>query len=996
MAPSASTKKKRAIFIGIGVTLMLVVIIVPISIELSQEKNEPRSTINNRIECFPFKNMTSDTCTKAGCLWEVVSGQPSCFLPDTSVYGYEELRVEHKDASVMDLTLKLKKSPRWIKFILGFFLLAIVVTAIVVPIVLTASDTEPTTPSPSTPTTTMATTFPPSVNYDRIECYPFSKRVCHSQIKLESLYLRRICILQIDGELMNLPDEAGFKIDIRRRRNEDDSIIFSLYGGDIDQVTFEVNYYSDSTLSFAFYPKNEDRFGLRPPVTVTPPTTGATEDIQYEVQLSSNEKGQPFNFQIIRKNSGAVIFDTSMGGLTIAEQFLMRDVNAYGAQPFYMASEEDGSSHGVFLFNSHAMDVTTMPNPGITFRAIGGMLEFFVFLGPQPESVVKQYGDVIGRTFMPPYFALGFQLSRWGYKNTSEIRDAIDRTRAVEIPHDIQYVDIDYMDKRRDFTIDPVNFADLPALVDEVKRDGLKFGIILDPAIAHELLGYPPFSRGDKDKVFVQWANSTYKPDGQAANDNNLYGRVWPRRETAFPDFFKNATKQWWTEEIRLFHKEQKLNFDLLWIDMNEPSNFLTGTLLKCPPNRWDDPPYETMAANVGATGRLSEKTICMASLFGEEDEFLHYEVHSLYGHSHAMATQSAVRQVLAGKRSMVLSRSTFAGSGKYAGHWLGDNYSTWKQMANSIIGMVEFNMFNIPYVGPDICGFNLNAEEEMCERWMELGAFYPFSRNHNSFLFKDQDPGQWPDTVAVSSRKALNIRYRLLPYLYTLFYDSHTVGGTVARPLYHEYPMDINARSIDKQFMWGPALLISPVLQPGETSVEVYLPKDVWYDYYTGIRITASGSNTFSAPRDYINLHLRGGYILPAQKPALNTMISRNNNFELLVPLDDNNYAIGKLFWDDGESVNTIEDGLYQINTFEFSGETLNIKVEKGSDDAWGGISQLLDTIQFMGWSSEPAKISVNGTDVETTLYEYNETSKNLFLFYKFSMNEDYVVEFR
>ncbi|XP_057366105.2 maltase-glucoamylase-like [Daphnia carinata] len=960
----------------------------------------------------------------------------------------------------MSLTVKLKKSPKWIKFILGFVLIAIIITAIVVPIVLPVPDnsttgTGTTSTSLTTPTTTTvtnptsaATTVPPSVNNNRLECYPFKNMVeenCTASGCLwdsangyPNCYLPDSSVYgyEIDGELMNLPDEAGFKIDIRRRRNEDESIIFSLYGGDFDQVTFEVNYYSDSTLGFAFYPKNEDRFGLRPPVSVTPPTTSVTENILYEVQLISNEKGQPFNFQIIRKKSGAVIFDTSMGGLTIAEQFLMistklpthylygfgenthdtllhdmnyriwpifsrgqapgmANLNVYGAQPFYMASEEDGLSHGVFLLNSHAMDITTMPNPGITFRAIGGMLEFFVFLGPEPESVVKQYSDVIGRTFMPPYFALGFQLSRWGYKNTSEIRDAIDRTRAVEIPHDVQYADIDYMDGRRDFTIDPVNFADLPALVDEVKKDGLRFGIILDPAIAHESFRYPPFTRGDNDKVFVQWANSTYKPDDQAANDNNLYGRVWPRRQTAFPDFLKNATKRWWTEEIRLFREEQKLNFDILWIDMNEPSNFLTGTLLKCPPNRWDDPPYETMAANVGATGRLSEKTICMASLFGEEDEFLHYEVHSLYGHSHAMATQSAVRQVLTRKRSMVLSRSTFAGSGKYAGHWLGDNYSTWKQMANSIIGMLEFNMFNIPYVGADICGFILNADEELCERWMELGAFYTFSRNHNAIVFRPQDPGQWPDTVAVSSRKALNIRYRLLPYLYTLFYDSHTVGGTVARPLYHEYPKDIYARSIDKQFMWGPALLISPVLRQGETSVDVYLPDDVWYDYYTGIRITVSGSTTFSAPRDYINLHLRGGYILPAQKPALNTMISRENNFELLVALNENNYAIGKLFWDDGESVNTIEDGRYQINTFELNRETLNIKVENGSADAWNGIPQLLDTVQFMGWSSEPTKISVNGVDVETTSYEYNETSKNLFLFYNFSMNEDYVVVF-
>ncbi|XP_046655180.1 maltase-glucoamylase, intestinal-like [Daphnia pulicaria] len=931
MAPSAATKKKRLIFIGIGVTLMLVVIIVPISIELSQEKNQVPSTLDNRIECFPFKNMGSENCTKAGCLWETVSGQPSCFLPDSSVYGYE-----------------------------------------------------------------------------------------------------------INSAQTNFPNNKGFSINLRRIRSADGTQSFSLYGNDIDEITFAVNYHSDNTLGIAFYPKGANPEQLRPPVAITFPNKEIS-DQRYEARLVNTGIGQPFNFQIIRRSSKVVIFDTSMGGLTVAKQFLMlstklpseylyglgenthdtflhdmnyrmwpifsrdispidEDVNLYGAHPFYMVCENDGSSHGVFFYNSHSIDVTTMPNPGLTFRTIGGMLEFFVFLGPEPESVVKQYSDVIGKTFMPPYFALGFQLSRWGYKNTSEIRQVIDRTRSVYIPHDIQYADIDYMDGRRDFTIDPDNFGDLPALVDEVKQDGLRFIIILDPAIAND---YQTYDRGVALSVYAEWVNATIKPDDQPTDSNIIIGNVWPDNKTAFPDFFKKSTETWWTEEIRLFY--QQLKFDALWIDMNEVSNFDTNLYsdkLQCPTNEWDDPPYETMAAHTGPTYRLSDKTICMVTKFGDvSQERLHYEVHNLYGYSQAIVTQRAVRQVLSGKRSMVLSRSTFAGSGQYTGHWLGDNFSTWKNMADSIIGMMEFNMFGMPYIGADICGFIFDTTEEMCERWMEIGAFYPFSRNHNNIDAIDQDPGIWPTTVAASGRKALNIRYRLLPYLYTLFYESHTTGSTVIRPLYHEFSQDRKARSIDKQFMWGPALLISPVLEEGKLSVDVYIPDDVWYDYYTGARVTVLGSTTLSAPRDHINLHLRGGYILPAQKPALNTMLSRQNNFELLVPLNDQNSASGKMFWDDGESANTIEDGLYQINTFELSNNLLTMKVEMVAESTWTGISQMLDTIEIMGWPNSPTKVSVkNSTDIWTLNadeYFYIVETKRLTISHEFDMNKDYTVQF-
>jgi len=708
-----------------------------------------------------------------------------------------------------------------------------------------------------------------------------------------------------------------------------------------------------------------------------------------------------------------------MGGLTVAEQFLMistklptrylygmgennhdsfvhnmtyktwpifardqppdyDDFNLYGAHPFYMVTENDGSSHGVFFFNSHSMDVTTMPNPGLTLRTIGGILEFFVFLGPTPAEVIQQYTSVVGRTFMPPYFSLGFQISRWGYKNTGEISAVVNRTRSANIPQDIQYADIDYMDGKRDFTIDPVNFAGLPKLVDDIKAEGVRFVVILDPTIA---VDYDVFARANASKAFIEYANSSV-----------VIGNVWPDAPVAFVDFFKSSAQDWWTDEIVNLYN--MIHFDALWIDMNEPSNFDTNIYsdkLHCPVNKYDDPPYETMAAHTGTVKRLSDKTICMTTKQGDNGEFLHYDVHSLYGYTEAIATKKAVLEAT-GKRSMVLSRSTFSGSGKYTGHWLGDNFARWSNMGDSIIGMFEFNMFGIPYNGADICGFIGETTEELCERWVELGAFYPFSRSHNGLEYADQDPAMW-DSVATAARKALMIRYRLLPYLYTLFYDSHTTGSTVVRPLYHEYPKDSATWSLDKQFLWGPAFMITPVLEQNQTSVKAYFPDDVWYDYYTGARVPSTGDLVLDAPRDFINLHVRGGFILPAQKPALNTMLSRQNNFELIVALKDNR-ARGKMFWDDGESANTIEDGLYQINEFEFNQNQLIISARSGSSK-WTGIKPMLYLIQIMGLDYSPENVTVNGIKVHDDTFRFNHSKNMLTLKYPINLNHNWVINF-
>lgn len=261
--------------------------------------------------------------------------------------------------------------------------------------------------------------------------------------------------------------------------------------------------------------------------------------------------------------------------------------------------------------------------------------------------------------------------------------------------------------------------------------------IIVDPAIATgEQPGtYPPYEDGNEQGVWV--LNSTGQP---------LYGEVWPESPVNYPDFTHPATGPWWQNCLEDFRNI--IEYDGIWIDMNEPSNFVQGSIDGCPVNKLTFPPYVPKILHQ----TLSTRTICMDS---NHHDGTHYDTHSMYGYWEAVVTKAAMEQTLNGQRGFLLSRSTFIGSGRYAAHWLGDNWSQWSNLKTSIIGMLEFNQFGIPMVGADICGFTGNPSEEMCSRWQQLGAFYPFSRNHNQLLSDDQDPGVWPG-VAIRTREAL------------------------------------------------------------------------------------------------------------------------------------------------------------------------------------------------------------------------------------------------
>ncbi|NXL40178.1 MGA protein, partial [Glaucidium brasilianum] len=739
----------------------------------------------------------------------------------------------------------------------------------------------------------------------------------------------------------------------------------------ISSLRLEVKYHNNHMLQFKIYDYANKRYEV--PVALNLPETpeSAVENRLYDVTVQN----KPFGIRVRRRSTGTVIWDSQLPTFTFSDMFIQistrlasqylygfgesehtmfrRDMNwhtwgmfardqppgyklnSYGFQPFYMGLEEDGNAHGVLLLNSNAMDVTFQPTPALTYRTIGGILDFYLVLGPTPELVVQEYTALVGRPVMPPYWALGFQLCRYGYENDTEIANLVEDMKAARIPHDVQYADIDYMERQLDFTLNP-RFTGLPALVQKIQEEGMRFILILDPAISGNETDYLAFTRGLEKDVFIKWPDS----------NDIIYGKVWPdlpnvevnnsldwetqvelyRAYAAFPDFFRNSTTEWWTREIAEVYTNphnasQSLKFDGIWIDMNEPSSFVNGAVGGCRNQQLNFPPY---IPHLGSRSEgLLFKTLCMEGqqYLADGSQVRHYDVHNLYGWSQTKPTLDALRNITK-ERGIVVTRSTYPSSGKWSGHWLGDNTAAWNQLDKSIIGTLTQSITKLFQTGADICGFFGDSEYELCARWMELGAFYPYSRNHNGKGVRRQDPVAWNSTFEEMSRKVLNIRYTLLPYLYTLMYEANAHGSTVVRPLLHEFVEDRTTWEIYKQFLWGAALLISPVLEQGAVAVNAYLPNARWYDYHTVSHL----NNLW-----FISIFKKKKKFTRAQCAGED----RKNPLALTVALNDSQFAAGQLYWDDGVRIDAYEDGVYLLTSFTAHRNILEIKVlHHGYDD--------------------------------------------------------------
>ncbi|XP_009799141.1 alpha-xylosidase 1 [Nicotiana tabacum] len=669
------------------------------------------------------------------------------------------------------------------------------------------------------------------------------------------------------------------------------------------------------------------------------------------------ENTQPHGIKIY-PNDPYTLYTTDQSAINL-------NMDLYGSHPMYMDLRNlngEGYAHAVLLLNSNGMDIFYRGN-SLTYKVIGGILDFYFFAGPTPLAVVDQYTEFIGRPAPMPYWSLGFHQCRWGYHNLSVIEDVIANYKKAKIPLDVIWNDDDHMDGKKDFTLNPVNYPGpkLRAFLKKIHAEGMHYIVINDPGIGVNK-SYGVYQRGIANDVFIKYQGKPF------------LAQVWPGA-VHFPDFLNPKTVEWWGDEIRRFHELAPI--DGLWIDMNEVSNFCTGlcTIPEgriCPngtgpgwiccldcknvtSTKWDDPPYKINASGIQAP--IGYKTIATSAT--HYNGVREYDAHSLYGFSETIATHKGL-QALEGKRPFILSRATFVGSGHYAAHWTGDNKGTWEDLRYSISTVLNFGIFGVPMVGSDICGFYPAPTEELCNRWIEVGAFYPFSRDHANYYSPRQELYQWK-SVAVSARNALGMRYKLLPYFYTLTYEAHTTGAPIARPLFFSFPNIPKLYELSTQFLIGSSVMVSPVLERGKTEVKALFPPGTWYSLFDMTQAVVTKEPhylTLDAPLHVVNVHLYQNAIIPMQRGGMLTKEARMTPFTIVVafPLGaTQGEAKGKLFLDEDE-LPEMKLGNGQSTYIDFYATTSN-----GTVKIWSEVQESKYALD-KGWSIE--KVTVLGLD--------------------------------
>ncbi|MBI3967643.1 MAG: glycoside hydrolase family 31 protein [Chloroflexi bacterium] len=495
--------------------------------------------------------------------------------------------------------------------------------------------------------------------------------------------------------------------------------------------------------------------------------------------------------------------------------------NLYTSIPFLLALDR-GKTWGLFFDNTQRveMDLAHERSDRSWFGADGGHLVYYVFAGPTPRAAVDRYTELTGRTPLPPLWALGNQQSSWNYETATEILQVARELRERDIPCDVLYLDIDYMDGFRIFTWDRDRFPEPRGFVTELAQQGFRIVTIVDPGVKVDVT-YPVYRSAREAGLFCQNAEG-----GEYQN------MVWPGL-CAFPDFTNPRTREWWGEQLPALLDQGVAG---IWCDMNEPALFI--------------PRHSTMPPTVVHPGSGSPK--------------IHAEVHNLYGLLMARATRDGLRRLQPDRRPFVISRAGYAGLQRHALQWTGDNSSWWEHLWMCVPQLQNVGLSGIAWVGVDVGGFDGDCDGELLARWTELGIFQAFCRNHNSKGMRPQEPWAFGEPYESVIRKMLKLRQRLIPYLYTLFDECHRTGAPLLRPLLYEFPDDEATYGADDELLLGDALLVAPITRPRVEHRHVYIPTGTWFHYWTGERYDGPAHVLAHAPLGEPAMYVRANQPIP------------------------------------------------------------------------------------------------------------------------------------
>ena len=568
----------------------------------------------------------------------------------------------------------------------------------------------------------------------------------------------------------------------------------------------------------------------------------------------------------------------------------------YASQNFFVVfSKED--QFGVYVDTpgkvSFDIGYTKLDKMRIIFEDFDA--DIYIVEGESVLDIVSQFREIIGRSYIPPKWAFGFGQSRWSYMTADEVREVADKYQEAGIPLDMIYMDIDYMERYKDFTVDESSFPEFPKFVEEMKRRGIHLVPIIDAGVKVEE-GYDVYDEGVEKGYFVK-----------KENGENLLAAVWPGL-VHFPDFLNDDARAWFGNKYKVLIDQ---GIDGFWNDMNEPAIFYTQDHLDEVFEQIEE--YKGKNLDVKAffefrdlVGTISNYPEDYRRFYHEYkgQKIRHDKVHNIFGYNMTRAAGEAFERISPDKRILMFSRSSFIGAHRYGGIWHGDNHSWWSHLLLNIQQMPAVNMCGFLYTGADIGGFGSDTTEDLVLRWTAFGIFTPLFRNHCALGMRHQELYRFENVDTF--RNIINLRYALIPYLYSEFMKAALGNKMLFKPLCFEYD-DERSAQVEDQLLVGESIMIAPVYTQNATGRYVYLPENMKlirfraFDDYDEEALGA-GDHYVKADLNEILVFVRKGHVLPLAEPSKG-MECNLNNAEMKYICYDSDAASYELYTDDGVS---------------------------------------------------------------------------------------------
>lgn len=601
----------------------------------------------------------------------------------------------------------------------------------------------------------------------------------------------------------------------------------------------------------------------------------------------------------------------------------------YKAIPFYTAIHHK-KAYGIFFDNSFRsfFDFCQERRNITSFWAQGGEMNYYFIYGPSMTDVVSNYTDLTGKPHqLPPLWALGYHQCKWSYYPESKVKEVAAKFRELQIPCDAIYLDIDYMDGFRCFTWNKDYFPDPKRVVSELAAEGFKTIAIIDPGIKIDP-NYEVFKEGLEKDFYCKRADGPY-----------MKGKVWPG-ECYFPDFTNPKVRDWWSELFKELIED--IGIKGIWNDMNEPAVM--------------DVPGKTFPNDV------------RHNYDGQHSS--HRKAHNVYGMQMARATYHGLKKFSYPKRPFVITRSAYAGTQRYCSSWTGDNVASWEHLSIANAQVQRMCMSGFSFAGSDIGGFAEQPNGELYTRWIQLGVFHPFCRTHSSGDHGEQEPYSFDSNVTNIVRKFIEIRYQLLPYLYTAFWRYTEEGMPILKSLVLYDQDDTHTHYRNDEFIFGEKILVCPILEPNAKGRRMYFPRGKWYNFWNNELIEGGEEKWVDADIDSMPIFIKEGAIIP--KYPIQQYVGEKKIEELKL---DVYFKFGKeqsQVYEDAQDGYDYIKGRFSLRNFRLVGKENSLTIQQFKTGKYITPYETLE-IKLHGLPFKIGKIEVDNEEFDMHLIENN-----------------------